>query len=382
MRFPELALLLVLLTTVSPVTSLYSGYTNVTIEGLELPVCHAMEVVDVLADHFMWMDDEDVRQAVVLLAANVCEAYPHLLCTRLTPSPVRDLGQPYHLINKNPTMIRLDYFPLMIADCVSSVNGYSFKDFSRITRTFKTVFQSQSVYLTNMQRCGFKPSVIMDCGAHVGEWTRAVKTHRFPDAKIFMVEANEEHAKELSKLNVPFEITLLAAEDGMDTVYYKNNDPSTSSGNSVFLENSVDNEVAANFRPVHMQSQTIDSLVVKHGLGRVDFLKLDLQGSELSALRGARRTLAGVEVIQAEFHVVNYNEGAPKMLDMYSFLDSEGFAMYDMGEVQSFHLTKIVDGEMVSRDKTVGVDIVFVKKMSTLWETRCTLFPKPQHLTT
>lgn len=194
------------------------------------------------------------------------------------------------------------------------------------------------------------------------------------------MEANEDHAERLSRLNIPFEITLLAAEEGVDTVYFKNRDPHTTSGNSVFKENNPSPEVRGDFRAVHMRSQTIDSLVARRGLGRVDFLKLDLQGSELQALRGASRTLAGVEVVQTEFHLVNYNEGAPKLLDLYALLDSAGFALYDMGEVQTFTVSATVGGEHKARTKVLGVDIVFVKKTSRLWDERCTLFPRPRHL--
>jgi FkbM family methyltransferase len=188
----------------------------------------------------------------------------------------------------------------------------------------------------------------------------------------------------LALLNVPFEIALLADEDGVDTVYFKNNDTSISSGNSVYKENNPNNEVWSGFQPVNLQTRTIDSLVQKHGLGKVEFLKLDLQGSELRALKGAQSTLADVEVVQTEFHMVNYNEGAPKMLELYSLLDSMGFALYDMGEVQEFHVTADVPVNGGEGRKTLikklGVDIVFVRKTSHLWEKECTLFPKPLHL--
>jgi FkbM family methyltransferase len=198
------------------------------------------------------------------------------------------------------------------------------------------------------------------------------------------IEANDEHTEALSQRNIPFEITLLAAEDDVATVYFKNSDPNTSSGNSVFKENNPSDHVRDSFHAVHLRSQTIDRVVARHGLGQVDFLKMDLQGSELQALRGAEFTLRGVEVVQAEFHVVNFNEGAPSLLEVYSFLDSAGFALYDVGEVQRFLVSTEIgeqeERERVTKSKTLGVDLVFVKKGSRLWEKSCTLFPKPLHL--
>ena len=126
-----------------------------------------------------------------------------------------------------------------------------------------------------------------------------------------------------------------------------------------------------------MRTQTIDSVVAKNALGAVEFLKLDLQGSEWLALQGARETLRTVEVIQTEMHLVNYNEGAPKFLDVYSFLDSKGFALYDIGEIQKFGVKK---QEEMMIEKVIGMDMIFVRKTSALWDEQCTLFPKPGHL--
>ena len=191
------------------------------------------------------------------------------------------------------------------------------------------------------------------------------------------IEANADQADALAEWNIPFEITLLADEDGIETVYHKNQDPETSSGNSIFRENSVSEVIKGNFRQVRMRTQTIDSVVAKNALGAVEFLKLDLQGSEWLALQGARETLRTVEVIQTEMHLVNYNEGAPKFLDVYSFLDSKGFALYDIGEIQKFGVKK---QEEMMIEKVIGMDMIFVRKTSALWDEQCTLFPKPGHL--
>lgn len=202
--------------------------------------------------------------------------------------------------------------------------------------------------------------------------------HSFPALLAFLlkIEANADQAPALAATNIPFEITLLGAEDDVETGYFKNLDPGTSSGNSVFRENSASEVVAGNFKEVRLLTQTIDSVVRKHSLGAVQFLKLDLQGSEWLVLQGARQTLLSVEVIQTEVHLVNYNEGAPKFLELYTFLDSVGFALYDIGEIQKFTVKKW--GKAIP--KIIGVDVIFVKKDSTLWDESCTLFPKPAHL--
>lgn len=48
-----------------------------------------------------------------------------------------------------------------------------------------------------------------------------------------------------------------------------------------------------------------------HGVNRVDFLWLDMQGYELEALAGAERTLPGVSAIQMEVCNVELYDQAP-----------------------------------------------------------------------
>lgn len=146
-----------------------------------------MEVVDVVADYFGLIDDKDVRAGVMLLAEEVCAAYPSLRCSHMEPSRIRDIGFPYYVVNDKSVMIRNRYSPMHIADCFSSVSKLGFEGFTIVHATFTTIFDSQSIYLNNLQLCGFKPSVVLDCGAHVGDWTNKVKRHRFPDATVLMV---------------------------------------------------------------------------------------------------------------------------------------------------------------------------------------------------
>ena len=149
-----------------------------------------MEVADVVADFFLVTSDtpdEDILTAIALLTEEICTAHPHLLCSRLVPAPVRDLGMPHIPVNKQPTMIRQGYSAFDLADCVASVSEFPFSAFAILAKSFAYLFETQDVYLTNLQRCGFRPAVILDCGAHVGQWSKQMKQHRFPEAKVFMV---------------------------------------------------------------------------------------------------------------------------------------------------------------------------------------------------
>jgi FkbM family methyltransferase len=72
----------------------------------------------------------------------------------------------------------------------------------------------------------------------------------------------------------------------------------------------------------------LDDLVPKL-LGPTErvYLKLDVQGSELDALRGAERTLAQTEVLDVELSLVQLYTGAPLFGDVVSYLDLRGFGL-------------------------------------------------------
>ena len=69
-------------------------------------------------------------------------------------------------------------------------------------------------------------------------------------------------------------------------------------------------------------------------VGRADrpLLKLDLEGHELSALRGARTLLEAIEVLVVEVQVYDINDSGviPVFRDVFTFLADHGFELYDV----------------------------------------------------
>jgi FkbM family methyltransferase len=73
---------------------------------------------------------------------------------------------------------------------------------------------------------------------------------------------------------------------------------------------------------------TLDSWCEQHGVDRVDYLKLDTQGSELDVLRGAPRTLERVIAVQTEVEFNRMYEGQPLFGDVDRFLRDHGFVLW------------------------------------------------------
>jgi FkbM family methyltransferase len=61
------------------------------------------------------------------------------------------------------------------------------------------------------------------------------------------------------------------------------------------------------------------------GLGDIDFMKIDVQGGELAALRGGAKLLESTVLIQIEVAFEEYYRGQPLFGDIDAYLRSQGF---------------------------------------------------------
>lgn len=85
----------------------------------------------------------------------------------------------------------------------------------------------------------------------------------------------------------------------------------------------------------HEQVKTIrlDDYVVEQGLGRVDFMKIDIEGAELLALRGAENLLAGphaptILIEMADVNTKGFGYGA---VEIWDYLVGSGYQMCALG---------------------------------------------------
>jgi len=75
---------------------------------------------------------------------------------------------------------------------------------------------------------------------------------------------------------------------------------------------------------------TMDDWCAANAFEHVDVIKLDTQGSELDILRGAKRTLESVSVVQAEVEFNPMYEGQPLFGDVDRFLRDQGFVLWNL----------------------------------------------------
>jgi FkbM family methyltransferase len=75
---------------------------------------------------------------------------------------------------------------------------------------------------------------------------------------------------------------------------------------------------------------TMDDWCADNAFENVDFIKLDTQGSELDILRGAKRTLESVSVVQTEVEFNPMYDGQPLFGDVDRFLRDHGFVLWHL----------------------------------------------------
>jgi FkbM family methyltransferase len=157
--------------------------------------------------------------------------------------------------------------------------------------------------------------VIFDVGANVGDYSLCLrgflptaKIHSFEPARsVFQqLAANIEAARSDGQIK-PWNFGFSDSERTVEFYSY------TVEGNEASVLSSIDQRLPTQVLDVQTQGtqqiqvRTIDNFCETEGIVRIDFLKIDVEGHELSVLRGAQRMLATGSIwsIQFEFGPAN-----------------------------------------------------------------------------
>ena len=149
-------------------------------------------------------------------------------------------------------------------------------------------------------------------------------------AEIIGFEANQEACEALNKKN---EITSLYLPyiigDGKSATFYETNYAPTSSlypPNTKLLEKfHYLNEFTTVIKEHQVQTHRLDEI---SEIDRADFIKIDIQGSELIALENGVNVLKTAVLVQVEVEFVEMYKGQPLFSDVDSFMRSQGFQFH------------------------------------------------------
>lgn len=175
----------------------------------------------------------------------------------------------------------------------------------------------ESAFLKRSLRDG---DVVFDIGAHIGEWARACLSAN-PRVDLHCFEPSRFTFHELEKAGLPSNVHLnnfgLSSAGGPATLrIVAEGHPM----NSLYLRQGVSG-MSWESRTEQVDLRTLDDYCAQHKIPRVDLIKVDVEGHELEALKGAARMLAQnrIGLIQFEYGQATM-DARVFLIDIFAFL--------------------------------------------------------------
>ncbi len=209
-------------------------------------------------------------------------------------------------------------------------------------------------HLQRLAKLGYSPINALDIGAYNGTWAQELK-RAFPAVRMHCFEAQDKMEPMLVALtkrhkDIGYTKALLGADSSQTAEFHVLDTKHGSTGSSIFKETTGFESTV-----VKMPIQTVDEILASVNFPAPNFIKIDVQGAEIEVLKGATNAMKTAEVLVAEMSLVDYNEGAPLVHDVMSFLAEHGFILYE-----------IADTHRRKNNTLIQIDGIFVKKDSPL----------------
>jgi FkbM family methyltransferase len=206
----------------------------------------------------------------------------------------------------------------------------------------------------------FGVSTILDVGANEGQYAGEILEGKYkgniysfePIHSVFnKLKANAQAFPKWQVFNHG-----IGSEEGQTTINISENFVSS----SILPIGKSSLEVEPKTRSTHRETidvTTIDSFFAKNShFERPILLKLDVQGYEMEALKGAIKSLSSIKLVQVELSLVSTYEGAPLYGEVIDFLEEYGFELYTI-------IPGFMDGKT---GRLLQADGVFLNKSTAL----------------
>ena len=217
----------------------------------------------------------------------------------------------------------------------------------RRTREVERAFQLKAAFLEQLKASG--DPLIIDGGANLGQ-TSARYLERLPQARIHAFEPFPESFARLrerfqAEPGVTCHALGLDSESGRKTFYLNQHHgthsllPRPAGGKRYFMEG------AGPMGETELDFVSLDAFApgfLASGEA-IDLLKLDIQGGELRALKGARSLLSSgrIKMVYAEVQFVALYQDAPLYHEVAAFLAGLGYGLLDL-----FNMERAADGQL------------------------------------
>lgn len=214
-------------------------------------------------------------------------------------------------------------------------------------------------FLEDIKKRGLNCKSVFDVGANNGDWSRMAKKI-FPDAKFYLIEPQEEmldHLKNFCAEHNDSEYFLAGAGSKDETrIFTIWNDFTGSS----FLP-AENEEFLKSGKQRRIKIMTIDEIIRNSHIDPPEIIKLDIQGFELEALRGAERTFGYTEIYIIEVSLFPFDDvpGVPLFSDIINFMLKRDYVVYDFAGF----MRRPVDGALGQCDLCFVKQTGFLRKI-------------------
>ena len=172
--------------------------------------------------------------------------------------------------------------------------------------------------------------VIFDIGANMGRWTSAMLKRCDGNCtpQIVMFEPQSQCWPELEKIAGP-QVTLtksaVSNRDGVLTFFHGEKDETESASAYRSEHFKIANKI-------EVPCISLDTYILSNALDRIDFIKMDIEGHELEALKGAVQSLSSsiIRAISFEFGPATVDSRS-YFLDYFELLSAHKYMLYRLG---------------------------------------------------
>jgi FkbM family methyltransferase len=206
--------------------------------------------------------------------------------------------------------------------------------------------------LEDLKKRGLKCQTVLDVGANVTSWSRMAK-NIYSSANFYLIEPLIEMKEGLMKFCEEFEnstyfLAGAGAKKGVLTLTIWKDLAGCS-----FLPK-PDDKLKIIGKQREVEILTIDDLIDSSKMKTPELIKLDVQGFELEALKGAEKTFGYTEVYILEVSLFSFSDvpGMPILSEVVNFMLERDYVVYDFPGF----LRRPLDGALGQ------CDICFVKR--------------------
>ena len=215
-----------------------------------------------------------------------------------------------------------------------------------MTETDTTYFRLDQVRLQQLEKLGLGMRHFFDIGASNGSWSSTMDG-LFPGATFDLFEPlvdlapayRDEMRANLARLpRLRLHKVALGEKRQRLKMYLDTSNPANSTA--------IDWRTApAEMARAEVEMTTLDDAVREFKLPQPDVIKMDIQGGELSVLKGARKTLPHTKVLLLECWVWRaYAQDTPLLLEIANWLRDFDFHLWDLGDESRY------EGELNTKD--------------------------------